>query len=98
MLRQKSAPITANWGRALLNGEVNAVFCTLLTAHFITDQHQDRRLMIREEPVPGIMDRVGIGISPNAFHLKFWLDQYIDSRNMPVSVDEILRRTAQPGF
>lgn len=89
---------TGELGRALLNGEVNAVFCTLLTAHFITARHQDRRLMIREEPVPGIMDRVGIGICPNAFHLKYWLDEYIDSRHMPFSVEEILRRTGQPGF
>ena len=85
-------------GKALLNGKIHAAFCNKMTANFITEQHKDRRLMIREEPVHGIMDGIGIGISPNAFHFKFWLDEYIRSRNMPVSIDEILRRAAQSGF
>ena len=89
---------TGQLGTAILNGEINAAFCTLLTAHFIAEQHKDRRLMLRKEPVPGVIDNVGIGISPNAFHLKFWLDAYIKSHNMPVTVDEILRRVQQSGF
>ena len=75
---------TGELGGALLDGEINAAFCTMITAHFIAEQHKDRRLMIREEPVPGIFDRIGIGVSPNACHLKFWLDEYIESRNIPM--------------
>ena len=80
--KAKSFANTGELGRALLDGEINAAFCTMITAHFITEQHKDRRLMIREEPVPGIFDRIGIGITPNACRLKFWLDEYIESRKI----------------
>ncbi|OQY46714.1 MAG: hypothetical protein B6240_06935 [Desulfobacteraceae bacterium 4572_87] len=97
-VKAKKFANTGDLGRALLNGEINTAFCTMMTSHFITQQHKNRRLMIREEPVPGIIDRIGIGISPNAYHLKFWLDEYIRNRNMPFSVDEILRSTDPSAF
>ncbi len=67
-----------------------------MMAHFIGREHKERRLMMREKRVPGMVDNIGIGIAPGAFHLKVRLDEYIKSLNMPVTVDEILRRAVIP--
>ena len=86
----KGFATTAELGQALVMGHITMAFGTTIDTALIKRAHPNKALLMHEEILPTIVDRVAIGLAADAFHLKFWLDEYIDARPAGSQLDPAL--------
>lgn len=77
---------------AVIQGRILAAFRDELELKKVVKQKSDIVITLQTVVFKDTKDPIAIAVSNASSHLHFWLNQYLDAKNIDISVDELLDR------